>query len=289
MRNGDTPTPLYDVMRSLVEEFGQEIVGEARLRGLISDMLPGDAVSNRIIQCAVNSHLGTQLLGLQGLGNDVYNIQLANIKQSFQERNFLRHGVADYVVDCFLYSLEWSDEEPEELVEPSDDGGPRGELSFEEEENGKFYCGNRSKDGERSGFGIERTELNDYYAGEWKLDLRQGIGLEVDKKMNKYAGEWSINRQKGVGVSINADGDRYAGGWKNGKRNGAGILFLPDGKQVCGFFKDGELQSQQGICYLRDGSYIIGKMTSEGPDGTCQHFFQYGDVEKEEWCRGKRC
>ncbi len=283
------PTHLYDVMHALVEEFGQEIVGETRLRGLISDMLPGDSVSNRIIQCAVNSRLGSQLLELQGLDDDMYNIQLANIKQAFQERNFLRHGVADYVIDCFLYSLEWSDVQPEEIPEGNESGGPRGELSFEEEENGKYYCGNRSKEGERSGFGIERSELNDYYAGEWKLDLRQGIGISVDADMNKYAGQWSINRQKGVGVSVNADGYCYAGGWKNGKRDGAGILFLPDGKQVCGLFKNGVFQTGKGICYLKDGSYIIGTMTPEGPDGPCQHFFSAGSVEEEEWCRGQRC
>jgi hypothetical protein len=40
---------LYTAMHELVEQFGQDVVGETRLRGLISDYLPGDAVSNRII------------------------------------------------------------------------------------------------------------------------------------------------------------------------------------------------------------------------------------------------
>lgn len=280
---------LYTAMHELVEQFGQDVVGETRLRGLISDYLPGDAVSNRIIQCAVNSNLGAQLLELQGLDDDIYSLRLANIKQAFQERNFLRHGVADYIVDCFLYSLEWTDDMPEELTDDgNNEGGPKGELTFEEEDNGKFYCGNRSKDGERSGFGVERSELNDYYAGEWKLDMRQGIGMEVDKNMNKYAGEWSINRQKGVGVSIGADGYRYAGEWKNGKQNGAGILYLPDGKQICARFKNGVMQEGEGICYLRDGSYITGRMTPEGPDGLCHHYYDDGEVEDERWNKGQK-
>ncbi len=279
---------LYEVMRSLVEQFGQDVVGETRLRGLINDVMPNDRVSSQIIQCAVNSHLGAQLLELQGLDDDLYTLRLASIKQTFQERNFLRHGVADYIVDCFLYSLEWSDDIPNEIPDEQNDGGPKGELSFEEEPNGMYYCGNRSKEGERSGFGVERSEQNDYYAGEWKLNMRHGIGIDVDKEQNKYAGEWSINRQKGVGVSILANGYRYAGEWKNGKRNGAGVLYLPDGKQICGIFKNGELQEGEGICYLRDGSYLIGRMTMEGPDGPCRHFYPSGDIEQESWEHGQR-
>lgn len=280
---------LYGVMHSLVEQFGQNVIGEPRLRGLINDILPNDPISGRIIQCAVNSHLGTQILELQGLDDDIYFLRLANIKQTFQERNFLRHGVADYIVACFLFSLGWSDEIPVEIPENQEENGcPKGELSFEQQPNGMYYCGNRSKENERSGFGVERSEQNDYYAGEWKLNMRHGIGINVDKDQNKYAGEWSINRQKGVGVSITDNGYRYAGEWKNGKQNGAGILYLPDGKQICSIFKNGEMQEGEGICYLRDGSYLIGRMTTKGPDGYCRHFFPTGDMEQETWNHGQR-
>lgn len=285
MKKDYSSKSLHEVLRQIVDQFGQEIVGEQRLRGMICDYLPDDVTSIKIMSRAVNDHLGEKLLLLQGLDDSDFELQLSNIRQSFQEDNFLRHGIADYVVNCFLYSLEWTDEIPE--YDDLEGCRESGELSFVQSEDGSEYCGNLDTNNERSGFGVERQETS-YYAGEWRLNLRHGIGIEVDAKKNKYAGEWSINRPKGIGMKVYTNGSRYAGEWKNGKPQGPGILFLPDGKCICGQFQHGLLKKSYGICYLKDNSYIIGEMTENGPHGLCKHYFPEGHHEMEEWENGQK-
>ena len=279
--------PLYDVMRDIVGQFGDDIVGETRFRAIVSDYMPGDNAVQRLVARAVADNVGKRLLGLRELHDQEFELRLSNLKQCFQEDNFLKCGVADYIVDCFMYSLGWSDSVPADMPEGDSGGGAQGELSFAGQDDGTEYCGGSNRDGAHSGFGVERGESS-YYAGEWKLGMRNGVGMEIDTDRNRYAGEWSMNKPKGVGAKVYNDGRRYAGQWKNGNADGPGMLYLPGGLCVAGRFDRGAFVRGQGVCYFGDGSCVVGMMTENGPDGECVRFFRDGSSVAETWKGGVR-
>lgn len=231
---------LHETLRHIVEEFGSDVLVSPQLRALTSDLYTGGQAGMRIVRRAIESHMGEQIMRLEGLDEADYRLRLANICQTFRDDNLLRGGVAEYVVDSFLYSLQWIDTPPTPPEEErGGGGGPVGELSFADEGEAGEYCGERNADGERSGFGVLRKG-DTSYSGEWKLGMRHGVGLSVDAKGNRYAGEWKMNRERGMGVAVFADGSRYAGEWKNGHPHGHGMLVEPGGRVTMGLFEKGE-------------------------------------------------
>ena len=279
---------LHELLSRIVQEFGEEILTEYRLKAVVSDYSAG-AIEDRfqvVIGRSVNDRIGNRLLELRELDDADFDLRLNTIKQSFQEDNFFQYGISDYIIDCYLYALGWIDrveDFDEDEMQPGT--AKAGELSFMEW-NGAEYCGNVSKENERSGFGVCKKENGSYYAGEWKLDLQAGVGMEVTHERDKYAGEWNLNRRNGVGTMVRTDGIRYSGEWKNGKMHGVGVLFYPNGERLCARFVSGRIEQGSGVYYLQDGSYVLGHMTDNGPDGNCQHYKKDGSCEAERWISG---
>ena len=113
-----------------------------------------------------------------------------------------------------------------------------------------------------------------------------GFGLGFNQNRERYAGEWSFNRHSGIGVEVQNDGKRYAGMWKNGRRNGTGMIHLPNGNTVCGTFRNDSLTDAHGTMFVQDGSMVVGRMTSDGPDGQCEHYYPNGSHCTETWHHG---
>lgn len=289
MKNDYRQLKLHELFRQINLEFGEDALAESRLKGLLSDM-GGDAVYRyrNIIARSVSCQIGQKLLDMRGLEDADYNLKLSNLRQSFQEENFFRHDIADYIIDCYLFGFEWTDDISEYDADSAETGSARaGELSFAEH-SGSDYCGNISEAGERSGFGIAKDSDSNYYAGEWRLNMKNGIGIDVSSDRQKYAGEWRLNRRAGVGVEIEPDGDRYAGEWKNGRINGCGTIYYPNGEKMCTTFCNGEPEpGAAGIYYLKDGSCVAGRMTAAGPDGRCIRYRRDGSSEEEMWENGE--
>ena len=279
---------LHELLSSIVQEFGEEVLTENRLKGILSDYSAGTNADRFqvVIARSINDRIGHRLLDLRGLDEADYDLRLNTIKQAFQEDNFFQYGISDYIIDCYLYALGWIetiDEYDEDELQLGT--AKAGELSFMEW-NGAEYCGNVSKVNERSGFGVCKKVNGSYYAGEWKLDLQAGVGIEVTHEKEKYAGEWSLNRRNGVGTMVRTDGIRYSGEWKNGKMHGVGVLYYPNGERLCARFTSGRIEQGSGVYYLQDGSYILGAMTENGPDGKCLHYKKDGSCETEQWLSG---
>ena len=278
---------LHELLYDIVQQFGEEILTENRLKAIVGDMSAGSEVCKYqvVVARSVSDHVGQRLLQLRELDDADFMLRLSTIKQNFQEDNFLQPAVSDYIIDCYQYALGWIDnlEECEDYDAAAN--AKAGELSFVER-NGTEYCGNMSKDNERSGFGVCKKEDGSYYAGEWKLDMKNGVGLEVGVDKDKYVGEWNLNRKNGVGTVVRTDGIRYSGEWKNGKWHGVGTLFYPNGEQMTGRFANGMLQQQVGMYFMQDGSCVVGMMTMNGPDGECTHYKRDGSIEKENWING---
>lgn len=291
MNHNDKVLLLHDLLYEIVQQFGEDILTENRLKAIIGDMSAGSNLAryNVIVAQSISDHIGQKLLNLRELDDADFMLRLSAIKQNFQEDNFLQPTISDYIIDCYQYALGWIDQVEECVDYDAINANTKvGELSFVER-NGSEYCGNISKENERSGFGVSKKEDGSYYAGEWKLDMKNGVGLEVSIEKNKYVGEWNFNRKNGIGTMIQADGIRYSGEWKNGKMHGIGTLFYPNGERLCAHFSNGVLQQDTGIYYLQDGSYIIGVMTPNGPNGDCLHYRKDNSCEKEYWNNGIKC
>ena len=287
-RKNNGSLSFHELLQDIVEQFGEDVLTENRLRGLVSDFAVGgdimkfQIVINRSISC----HIGEKLLKLRDLDEADFTLHLSTLKQTFQEENFFRYGVSDYIIDSYLFALGWIEKvDGYQENENVQFGARLGELSFVEW-NDEEYCGSFSKENERSGFGICKREDGNYYAGEWKFDMKNGMGMDVAFEREKYAGEWRLNRKNGIGISVQANGVHYSGEWKNGKIHGVGILFFPNGERLCARFENGQLKEGTGSYFLQDGTYIVGPMDANGPNGQCLHFGLDGSYKTEEWIYG---
>lgn len=70
--------------------------------------------------------------------------------------------------------------------------------------------------------------------------------------------------------------------------HGIGILYYPNGERMCASFVNGEICKEPGVFIMKDGSSVVGIMTSQGPHGTCLHFMRNGTCETEEWINGTK-
>lgn len=95
---------LHLVVKSLVGQYGPEIVGDHRLKGLLADEL-GESFGHEVsFEVANKMGVGKKLLALYRSGADV-TLRLDSIKQGFAERSLLERPISDYVVDCIAFGL----------------------------------------------------------------------------------------------------------------------------------------------------------------------------------------
>jgi uncharacterized protein (TIGR02145 family) len=107
---------LHEMLHSIVQQFGREILGETRLRGLISDLMPNTEKKYlRILKQAVDDRVGTKLLEMDSDTFAVRTMKISSLKDTFKNNNAFNH-TADYVVDCFLFALGWFEGTPMEKL-----------------------------------------------------------------------------------------------------------------------------------------------------------------------------
>lgn len=124
---------------------------------------------------------------------------------------------------------------------------------------GEFFAGGM-RGGQRSGFGIYRSQNEDIYIGEWDNGDLQGRGMRIRWTVDSvefYAGMFKNSLYDGEGCRLSRMQDKwdfiYSGVWKEGKKSGTGLLNLNDGEVYAGEFAEDQ----------RDGAG-----ESVGPDGT---------------------
>lgn len=290
-KSDEVSKSFHELLLNIVQQFGEEILTQSRLKGIISDLgVKTDVFKfQTVVFRSISYNIGEKILQYRNLDDADFYLRINTLKQTFQEDNFFQHGISDYIIDSYLYALGCIEQlEKYDLTQDNSNGNAKaGELSFVER-CGEEYCGNISKDNQRSGFGISKRDDGSYFAGEWKLNMKTGVGMEVTESRTKYAGEWRMNRKNGIGITLFDDGTRYSGEWKNGKMHGTGILYFPNGEQICANFSNGEIRRETGMFILKDGSAIVGIMTLHGPHGVCTHFLKDGTRVEEEWINGNK-
>lgn len=278
----DKKNSLHEVMLYLVNEYGSDILVGQHFTGLVSDYLGGEYPFYPIIKRASITNIGDRMITLSQQTSD-YTIVIDNMKQAFQEENFLNYNAASYLIECYAYALGMIQEveaDPFKKEKVND-----GEPLFIETVDGEF-CGYKDPEGLRRGFGILR-EPDGYYAGDWKFDMRMGMGIGLNQALERYAGQWKYNKREGFGIELLDDGKSYSGQWKNDKWNGIGTLYFPNGETLCAHFKDNKISDTPGIWYLKDNTFIQGKMTFNGPTGLCFHILHDGTIVEEYWDNGR--
>lgn len=279
---------LHEVINEAVRILGTDILYQEGLKGALYDLSPEVFTPfNVVVTRSISCKIAQKITEYSKMDEADFCLKMSNLRQEFQEINFFRSGVSNYIIDCYLQALGIIAEIEDYNFDENDSGVKAGELSFIDY-NGTEYCGNLNNEGQRSGFGVTKGAQGGYYAGEWKLDMKYGHGIQIDESQNKYAGEWRMNRKNGVGVNSSNNGVKYAGEWKNGKRHGHGIVFFPNGEKIFAYFENGHISSSaDGMFYMKDGSCILGKMTDNGPNGECCHLLIDGSTKIENWKDGK--
>lgn len=273
----------HETMFMLVSKYGESILMDPRLEGMIADLLGGEYLYQSVMRRAVQTRIGQRIIEISHNLNNI-DIAIDALRHSFQEENFYKPTAANYMVDSFAYALGLISEIDIELSKAEDDN--IGEPSFIECDDGEF-CGYNNAEGDRCGFGILKETKGAYYAGEWKLNMRSGFGIGFSESRQKYAGQWRINKKNGIGMEILEDGTIYSGQWKNGKKHGLGSLFFPNGECLNIKFENDYICDCPGIWYLQDNTFIQGKMTLKGPTGLCYHILMDGTIQDEYWSEGK--
>lgn len=273
----------HETMYLLVSEYGESILMEPRLEGMIADLLGGEYLYHSVMRRAVQTHVGQRIVEISKNTNNI-DIAIDALRHSFQEENFYKPNIASYMIDSFAYALGLIPYVETDFTESEEDN--IGEPSFIEEEDGEF-CGYSNTEGERCGFGILKETMGSYYAGEWNLNMRMGFGIGFSETRKKYAGQWRINQKNGIGIEMQENGIIYSGQWKNGKKHGVGTLFFPNGESLNTRFENDQICDCQGIWYLQDKSFVQGKMTIKGPTGLCFHTLLDGTIKDEYWNEGK--
>jgi uncharacterized protein (TIGR02145 family) len=105
---------LHEVLHGIVQQFGREILGQARLIGLLADFKPDtERKYLTILRQTVNDGVGSILLELEKNQNSGSMLQINMLKENLKSNHGFSN-TADYVVDCFLFALGWTNEPPKE-------------------------------------------------------------------------------------------------------------------------------------------------------------------------------
>ncbi|HPQ35198.1 MAG TPA: fibrobacter succinogenes major paralogous domain-containing protein [Tenuifilaceae bacterium] len=103
---GDNQKP-DAILHQITERFGVSILGDKRLSAILKDFMPHvEKKYQRIFTQAVADGVGTKLLELESEDEAMRTVKIHTLRDNFKSNNGF-NNTADYVVDCFLFSLGW--------------------------------------------------------------------------------------------------------------------------------------------------------------------------------------
>lgn len=106
MKQEKIEKPLHETFLQIVIEFGENILNESRLLGLLSDL--GGREFNQykfVVKCLLEKNIGNQILDMKDLDDSDRMLRIANLQQTIVEEYSLQEEKVKYIIDCYLYSL----------------------------------------------------------------------------------------------------------------------------------------------------------------------------------------
>jgi hypothetical protein len=133
-------------------------------------------------------------------------------------------------------------------------------------ENGAIYMGQWSREGLRSGRGIQIWPDGSKYEGYWNNDMANGKGRLIHADGDVYEGDWVNDKAHGYGVYTHMDGAMYTGQWKDDKQHGSGVETWPDGAKYEGNYEAGKKHGK-GKFHWADNSIYEGEFYNNNIHG----------------------
>lgn len=100
---------LHDILLNIANQYGVNILCESRLIEILEDYEHNIKKKyQRIIRQAVDDRIGANILDLSGGDRSIIEERISAIKSKFKNDNGY-DITADYIIDCFLYSLGMND------------------------------------------------------------------------------------------------------------------------------------------------------------------------------------
>ena len=260
---GDNAKPDI-VLCQVTERFGIDILADRRLSAILKDLMPYiDRKYHRIFDQAVADGIGKKLIELENEDVSLRTVKIHTIKSYFCSNNGFDH-TADYVVDCFLFSLGLIDKAEEK--EYAIDVNAANIIHSQLEKAMKDDCLSIDETELLFSFGVQ-LNLTETAIATIINDAIKQKGLQPAKVL-----EQSIKSPKELLCSCDwlykkqltfQDGSIYVGESKNGKANGKGKYTWANGDVYEGEYKDDKKNGK-------------GKFT-----------YANGRVREEEWKEGR--
>ena len=126
-------------------------------------------------------------------------------------------------------------------------------------DDGTEYVGNFIK-GEKHGYGEisygRRNVREEYYKGNWEMNIRSGFGQLLMRDGTVFKGQFVSNQPSGDCQVMYPDGGSYSGEVSKGVLHGIGELKLPNGFGYAGKFENGKRHGT-GRFYIQNQSYSL--------------------------------
>lgn len=126
-------------------------------------------------------------------------------------------------------------------------------------DDGTEYVGDFVK-GEKHGYGEisygRRNAREEYYKGNWNMNVRQGFGQLLLRNGTIYKGSFVNNQPSGDCQIIFPDQATYSGEVARGVMHGIGELKLSNGFGFAGKFEQGKRHGT-GRFYIQNGTYSL--------------------------------
>lgn len=268
-----------DTILHLVSQFGEGILSDHRIEGLLADTAQTTGYDFSIpVKIASVLSIGKKVCEIKKRNTSI-QFYLEDLKKFFIEHSFLKEDVCNFLIDSYAYGVG--------LIKAINYTYTSHRKVEEQTISHGDYYGSLDPNDNRDGFGMLNMPDGSKFAGEWQLDMRMGFGVSTSISRERYAGQFSFDQKEGIGVQRDNYGSIYAGKWKNGKKQGYGTTYYPNGESLSAIYEDGEIVNSIGSWMLEDNTVVVGKMSAFGPTGECVHILIDGRQRNELWENGK--
>ena len=106
MKQEKIEKPLHETFLQIVTEFGENVLNENRILGLLSDLGAHEFSQYKfVVKCILEKNIGNQILNMKDLDDSDRRLRIANLQQIIVEEYSLQEEKVKYIIDCYLFSL----------------------------------------------------------------------------------------------------------------------------------------------------------------------------------------
>ena len=281
-------------LKTLIADNEELLNSAERVRGVLSDIYPGDKTKVHIMMTAYQADVVTFIRSHPHLDQLAVDTFITHMVERFA---MMREYAADALDEWAAALL--SDEELKaynaiqrrvitrdfSYEGQTENGVPHGKGKGTYSD-GRVYVG-QWVNGHKHGHGLCTWADGTSYEGSFQNDLRHGQGTQTEADGEKYVGSWADDRKHGKGSCTWPNGAKYEGSYANNQRNGKGTQHDTHGNIYKGDWKD-DKRHGRGELIWKSGDVYKGEFANGQRHGAGKQFFADGAVYQGTWVKGKR-